>query len=209
MGRPALFGRPGRRVPLWPGALAVLFTGACAAGGRPLPVPLPIPDGGGLPAREVLLEIGRKQPYDPNPGASDRAIVKDGIELTIEPQDGAYRQSESRLRQGAIVAEMRNHSQKPVPGFALEPGGRSFWVVYRKGSSWFSAFIADSKDSKMDRFDVPTTIHVPTRAWRQSIAQWQLGGILERTRPGDGTVLATELQPWVTCMELGCCRPGI
>jgi hypothetical protein len=155
-----------------------------------------------------LIDIGSRQPYDPNPGASDRAIIEEGVEVTIEPQDGAYRQSEARLGQGAIVAEIRNHSRKAVPEYALEPGGRSFWVIYRKDSRWLSAFIADSKNQQLDRFDVPTVLHPPSRPWRQSIAQWQLTGILDKTRPGGSESAALLMLPWVTCTEQACCKVG-
>jgi hypothetical protein len=186
----------------------VILSACAGTGGQPLPLPIPRAGDGGLPGREVLIELGRKQSYDPNPGASHRAIVENGIEVTVEPQDGAYRQTETRLGMGAIVATLTNHSPKPLPAYALGPSGRSFWIVYRKGTEWFSAYIGDSRNGKLDRFDVPTMIHVPTRPWRQSIAQWQLTEVLEKSRPGDGTLLASEVVPWVTCMELGCCRPG-
>lgn len=195
------------RVLGWLALLGSGLTGACVPAGRPLPVPIPR-SGENLPARETLIDIGRKQPYDPNPGASDRAIVEDGIEVTIEPQEGTYRQHESRLAQGSIVAQFQNHSRKPLPEYALEPGGRSFWVVYRKGDAWLSAFISDSRNPELDRYDVPTVIHRPTRPWRQSIAQWQLTGILDRSRPGGGEIMAMEMQPWTTCIELGCCKIG-
>ena len=100
-------------------SVLLLSLGACAFGGRPLPTPLP-PSDGPLPARETLIEIGRRQAYDPNPGASDRAEIKDGIQVTIEPQDGAYRNTRARLAKGAIVAQFHNHSQRPVPEYALE-----------------------------------------------------------------------------------------
>jgi hypothetical protein len=175
--------------------------------GRPLPIPIPR-TGENLPAREALLEIGHKQAYDQNPGASDRAIVQDDIEVTVEPQDGAYRQTRDRLAKGAVVAEFTNHSQKTLRAYALEPGGHSYWVVYQKGDAWFSAFIADSKNKELDRYDVPTVIHPPTRPWRQSIAQWQLGGILDHSRPGGAELMATQTFPWVTCLDLGCCKVG-
>jgi hypothetical protein len=189
--------------------LAVLLSTACVAG-RPLPAPLPTPPGGGLPPRDALLELGRGQVYDTNHGAAARAIVSDGIEVTIQPQDGAYRQSEARLGQGAIVAVLINHSGKPLSDLALPPGGRSYWVVYRQKGEWLSAFIADAPgDRQLDRVAVPTTIHPAGRPWRQSIAQWQLAGVLERTRPGGDVAVLLAMQPWVSCMELGCCRPGI
>ena len=189
--------------------LAVLLSAACAAG-RPLPTPLPTPPTGGLPPREALLELGRGQAYDTNHGAAARAIVSDGIEVTIQPQDGAYRQSEARLAQGAIVAVLINHSRKPLSDLALPPAGRSYWVVYRQKGEWLSAFIADMPgDRQLDRVAVPTMVHPAGRAWRQSIAQWQLAGVLERTRPGGNVTALLGMVPWVSCMELGCCRPGI
>lgn len=189
-------------------SVLLLSLGACAFGGRPLPTPLP-PSDGPLPARETLIEIGRRQAYDPNPGASDRAEIKDGIQVTIEPQDGAYRNTRARLAKGAIVAQFHNHSQRPVPEYALQPGGRSFWVVYKKGDQWLSAYIADSKNRELDRFDLPTLVHPPTRPWRQSIAQWQLGGVLQRhDRPGGESAMAATLYPWATCDDGDCCKVG-
>lgn len=179
---------------------------ACAPGGRPLPVPIPRP-GDNLPSRDAILEIGRRQSYDQNPGASDRAIVQYDIEVTIEPQEGTYRQNEAQLARGAVVAELRNHSKKPLLSYALAPGGSSYWVVYRKQGQWLSAFISET-DKSLDRFDVPTVIHPPTRPWRQSIAQWQLSGILSRSRPGGDETMATQLLPWTTCIEKGCCKVG-
>lgn len=188
-----------------PVALVLLGLAACAPVGRPLPVPIPR-TGDELPTREALLEIGRRQHYDANPGASDRAEVADGIQVTIEPQDGEYRQSEERLAQGAIVALLHNHSQKPLPKYALEPGGKSYWLVYRKKDRWLSAFIAESGNGQYDRFDIPTVIHPPTREWRQSIAQWQLSSVLGRERRGGSDYLLEEVTPWTTCIAKGCCR---
>jgi len=208
VGRPAFTGRAGHRLLATHALLAGLLTTACA-GGRPLPAPLPTPQGGGLPKREILIEIGRGQAYDTNHGAAARAIVRDGIEVTIQPQDGAYRQSEARLSQGAIVAVLINHSKKPLSDLALPPGGRSFWVVYREKTEWLSAFIADSPDGRqLDQPAVPTMVHPSGRPWRQSIAQWQLAGVLEKTRPGGDIAVLLGMVPWVSCMELGCCRPG-
>jgi hypothetical protein len=206
VGRPAFIGLTRRRLLAWPTALAFL-TGACA--GRPLPTPLPTPEGGGIPPREVIIDLGGKQVYDTNPGASARGIVYAGVEVTIQPQDGAYRQTEARLGHGAIVAVLINHSRNSVRELALAPSGRSYWVVYRR-KEWYSAFIADSPDGRgLDRVGVPTMVHYSGRPWRQSIAQWQLTGVLQETRPGGGMFAAWEVVPWVTCMQLGCCRPGI
>ena len=205
MGRTSRGRRSGRWL-RWPALFLLGFTGACAAG-RPLPLPFPATEGK-LPDRETLIDLGRRQAYDTNPGASDRAMVEDGIEVTIEPQDGTFRQSRARLARGSIVAQFRNNSQRPLPAYALEPGGRSFWVVYRKGEEWYSAYIADSKNSKLDRYDVPTIIHPPSRPWRQSIAQWQLAGVLDHSRPGGEDVFASEVLPWTTCVDQGCCKGG-
>ena len=59
------------------------------------------------------------------------------------------------------------------------------------------------------RRDLPTLVHPPTRPWRQSIAQWQLAGVLERhDRPGGELALAATVYPWVTCNEIDCCKVG-
>lgn len=184
--------------------LMLLGLAACVPAGRPLPVPIPR-TGDELPSRDALLEIGRRQAYDANPGAADRAELQEGIELTIEPQDGEYRQSEEQLARGAIVAQLRNNSRQPYPRYALEPGGRSFWVVYRKKDRWLSAFVSDSRNRDLDRFDIPTIIHPPTRAWRQSIAQWQLVGLLNHSRPGGSDAMSVSYTPWTSCLLKGCC----
>lgn len=206
MGRSFVVPTPGREL-RWAALVLVGLSGSCVPAGRPLPIPVPR-TGDNLPSPESVLDIGRRQSYDPNPGASDRAVVEDDIEVTIEPQEGTYRQSEERLALGSVVAELQNHSQKPLRKYALAPGGRSYWVVYKKKDQWLSAFIAESPNRDLDRFDVPTVIHPPTRAWRQSIAQWQLRGILERSRPGGADLMAEEVLPWTTCLAKGCCKVG-
>lgn len=198
--------RPNRRVPL---CIALFLLGSCAGmgGDRPLPEPLPIP-GPELPqSRDKVLEIGRKQVYEVNPGASARARIADGLEVTVEPQDGAYRLSEKQLAGGRVVARFVNHGSKPVPAYGLPPRGTSYWVVYQDKGQWYSSIIADSRSREYDRLNVRISIHRPTRAWRQSIAQWQLESALEMEAPGGAIreLAVGPVRPWITCMAFGCC----
>ncbi len=183
---------------------------ACQTGGagRPVPTPLPVPVERLPEAREQLRELGRKQPYDANPGASDRAILEEGAEVTIEPQDGAFRLSRAQLGEGRIVARFVNNSDKPVKRYALPARGTSYWVVYQVKGEWLSAIIADSRDRELDRFNIRTRLHQPTRSWLQSISQWQLAGVLGNGAPGGGpfpTIAAGKISSWTTCERFGCC----
>lgn len=191
------------------GAVLVFGLVSCA-GGRPLPLPIPMPPDKIPEGRQALLELGRRQRYDANPGASDRTEFQAGVQVTVEPQDGAYRLSLSQLGQGRVVAKFINHSDRVVKELSLPPRGVSFWVVYRVGTEWYSAFIADAKDQGLDRVGIPTMYHEPTRAWRQSIAQWQLPGVIGDKAPGGGvSLLAAGTIPWVTCSSAGCCKPEL
>ena len=190
--------------------LPLLRLGLTACGGRPLPQPIPVPPTRLPEGRQHLIDVGRGQQYDANPGASDRTKWAEGIEVTVEPQDGAYRLSVGELGQGRVVAKFINHSDQVVKELALPAGGSSFWVVYRDRGAWYSAFIADSKEQGLDRLAVPTMYHVPTRDWQQSIAQWQLPGVIGDKVPGGGgapLLLAAGGTPWVTCSSAGCCKP--
>lgn len=190
--------------------LALLGLVACGSG-RPVPQPIPVPPGKLPEGRERLIEVGRGQQYDPNPGASDRTRFTDDIEITVEPQDGAYRLTVGELSQGRVVARFINHSDRVVKELALPARGASFWVVYRERGAWYSAFIADAPDQGLDRLAVPTLYHEPTRNWRQSIAQWQLPGVVDDLIPGGGGVAlhAAGGTPWVTCSSAGCCKPEL
>jgi hypothetical protein len=192
-------------------AVALMNLGACAApggAGRPLPDPIPVP-GPELPqSRDKVIEIGRKQVYDVNPGASARARLDSGLEVTIEPQDGSFRLSDKQLAGGRIVARFINHSSRPIRDYALPPRGTSYWVIYQDKGQWISAVIADSRSRDLDRLNVPTVIHKPSRPWRQSVAQWQLESALDMESPGGGTreIAVGSVMPWITCFAAGCCR---
>ncbi len=190
--------------------LGLLGLAACGAG-RPLPQPVPVPPDKLPEGRLRLLDVGRGQQYDANPGASDRTVWQEGIEVTVEPQDGAYRLTIGELGQGRVVAKFINHSDQTVKPLALPARGTSYWVVYRVAGTWYSAFIADAKDQGLDRVGIPTMYHEPTRAWRQSIAQWQLPGVIGDMVPGGGVRLlsAGGTTPWVTCSSAGCCKPEL
>lgn len=185
-----------------------LITG-CQMAGRPVPTPIPVPPERLPEAREQVLELARKQVYDINPGASARAELDEGAQVTLEPQDGTYRLSEAQLATGRVVGRFINNSDKPVRRYGLAPRGTSYWVVYRGArGEWLSAVISDGRSRELDRYGLRTTMHIPTRPWRQSIAQWQLAGVLMDRAPGGGMLreLAVgRVAPWVNCRAAGCC----
>ena len=192
-------------------SVALFGAALSCAGGPPLPSPIPAPQDGSLPPREVVLKAARGQEYDVNPGASDRAVIDDeGSDVTIEPQLGAYRIDEADLAQGRVIGTFSNNSGHAIPSLGLAPHARAYWFVYRRGAEWYSWLVADGSDSKLDQPRVPTRFHRPTRAWRQSIAQWQLADVLDHPKgPGGGAdILTTVTHPWVTCTVLGCCSIG-
>lgn len=187
-----------------------LLLAACQAVGRPIPAPIPIP-GDQLPqAREKVLAIATKEPYDPVPGASDRVLLDSGEDVTIEPQDGTYRLTRKSLAAGRVVAKLINHSDKPIPRWGLAARGTSYWIVYQdKAGAWMSGFVAEGRNARLDRFGVPTTLHPAPRRWLQAIAQWQLPYVHEDSRPGGGVLRAaavTSVMPWVNCTEKDCCK---
>lgn len=189
---------------------SLLLLTACQVGGaRPIPAPIPVPVEELPQARDKVLEVARKERFDRQPGASDRGLLATGEEITLEPQDGIYRLRDKQLAEGRVVAKFINHSDKPVPKYALPPKGSSFWVVYQVKGEWLSAFIADSRDRSLDRFNLATVRHPSERPWRQAIGQWQLPDAYGPMRPG-GAVMSRllaigRIMPWVSCTELGCC----
>ena len=192
----------------------VLLIGAtmlgCQHAGRPVPTPLPIPPEQLPQAREQIIEIGRKQAYDANPGASDRIAVEEGIEITIEPQDGAYRMTRKDLAAGRVIARFINHTDKVIRKYSLPAKGVSYWVVYEQKGEWLGAFIADGRNRDLDRFGMKTMLHPPTRSWLQSIGQWQLPDVIHPNTPGGAPmemrVLAGKtVKPWTTCTADLCC----
>lgn len=181
----------------------------CQGIGRAVPAPIPVPPDNLPQARDQILEIARKQPYDVNPGASARALLDEGVEVTIEPQDGVYRLQNDQLAGGRVVARFINHGDKPVRRYGLTAGGSSYWVIYQQQGEWLSAIISDSRDRGLDRYGLQTRRHAPTRPWLQSIAQWQLPDVLGRMSPGGGELPPLALgkvAPWITCAPMVCCR---
>jgi hypothetical protein len=187
--------------------LALVAVAGCQQPGLPHPGTV----GSGTPEhREAVRSIGDRQAYDVNPGASASALLDQGAQVTIQPFDDAWRVDEKTLAAGVVVAKLLNASDLPVPRYGLPPNGSAYWVVYRDGDAWKSSFIADDPSRKYDRYGVPTLKHRPSRPWRQSIAQWQLPGILGQAdqKKGLGALgVALGEQPWITCTPLGCCKP--
>jgi hypothetical protein len=187
----------------------LLLLTACQVGGRPIPAPIPIPLEQLPQSRDQVLELARKEHFDPQPGASDRAVLPTGEEVTVQPQDGIYRLTDKQLAQGRVVAKFVNNDDKPVRRYALFPKGTSYWVVYQLKGEWLSAFIADNRDRSMDRFNLATVRHPAPREWRQAIAQWQLTDAYSMImQPGGAMSRAVALGllgPWTACAKDGCC----
>jgi hypothetical protein len=177
-------------------------------GEPPAPEAVNVPASGELDRGKIRV-LGGKQAYDVNPGASDQEVLDSGAVAVIEPQEGVYRLDTLQLKRGYVVARFHNLSNIAVPRLGLAPGGTTFWVVYQKAGEFVSAYIADSDSSSYDRVDIPMVIHPPSRPWRQSIAQWQLPGVLHSDqKQGMGALgLTRGSQPWVSCVTAGCCTP--
>ncbi len=159
--------------------------------------------------RQKVLQVARAQEYDLNPGASHRSILDYGVDVTIEPVLGAYRNSKDAFDRGVVVARFINHSDSSLPRLGLLPKQTTYWFIYRKDGQLLSAYIPDVDQADNDVRGVPTISHPPTRPWRQSIAQWQLPGVLDSESKGMGalgTALGGQL-PWTTCHDEGCCKP--
>ncbi len=189
--------------------LVALTVSSCAGGPAP-PPPVPVPPRNLPGGREELLSQARREPFNANPGASARGQLESGAEVTIEPDEGAYRLTPEQLAVGRVVGKFINHSDQDIKELGLPARGESYWVVYRDGAEWYSAFIADAKDQRLDRTRIPTMYHVPNQPWQQSIAQWQLPGVIGDKAPGGGIpLMTTSSVPWVTCTMLGCCKPEL
>lgn len=167
--------------------------------------------------REKVIAAGRAGSYDVNPGASHRAEVGGITTATIEPAEGAYRNPTSAFDEGVVIGRLLNNGDKPLPTFGLVPGATTYWFIYRKDGKLLSAFIPDVKDAQFDALDLPTRLHPPTRPWRQSVAQWQLPGVLDDRDGADpkrglGALGAMPVlagggvDPWITCNGTGCCQ---
>jgi hypothetical protein len=191
-------------------ALAALL--ACQPGQRAPapspPPPRPIGLGSGQTIdRAKVIEAGRAQRYDENPGSTLTAILDDGVRATIEPDEGAYNLTPEDLDKGVVVARFKNQSDTPLKRLGIIPKGTTFWLVYRKDKQLMSAYIADTESGEYDVVDVPTMLHPPTRPWRQSVAQWQLPGIIGEKVAAARTTLYGGQLPWVSCTNVGCCKP--
>ena len=174
----------------------------------PKPEQVVLGDGGQVD-RNKVLEAGRKQEYDDNPGASDQDVLDDGVIAVIEPQVGAYGIDTLMLAQGVVVARFKDLGDTPLERLSLVPRLTTFWYIYRKEGKLFSAYVVDSPDSKWDQYDIPTMLHPPKTRWWQSIAQWQMPDVLRGDdKKGLGAGLAQGGLPWVTCTDLGCCKPA-
>ncbi len=158
--------------------------------------------------RAKVIAAGRAQHFDENPGSSLTAILDDGVRATIEPDAGAYNLTPEELDKGVVVARFRNAGDTPLKRLGIIPKGTTFWFIYRKDKQLMSAYIADTESGEYDVVDVPTILHPPTRPWRQSVAQWQLPGVIGEKVGAARTALYGGQQPWITCVALGCCKPA-
>ncbi|MEO8140874.1 MAG: hypothetical protein ABI742_14570 [Gemmatimonadota bacterium] len=170
------------------------------------PAPVGIGADGAIDRAKVLA-AGRAQHYDENPGSSLKAILDEGVAATIEPDAGAYRIPAAVLDQGVVVGRFRNQSDTPLKRLGLIAGGTTYWFIYRKDKQLMSAYIADTESGEYDVIDVPTMMHRPTRPWRQSVAQWQLPGVIGDKPGATAMRLSGGQQPWLTCADWGCCKP--
>jgi hypothetical protein len=164
---------------------------------------------GGSPDREKVRDAGRSQSYDDNPGASDEDILDSAVVAVIEPQVGVFQLDTLELAKGYVIGRFRNKSQIGIKRLGLPPGGTTYWFVYKGSDGRFvSAYIADSDSAGYDRTDIPMMIHKPSRPWRQSVAQWQLPGVIgDKQGLGAVGVLMEGGQPWISCVMTGCCKP--
>ena len=192
--------------------LAVLITlGACTT--PPTVVPPHQPetlgiDPGEPAARDSVLALGKRQVYDANIGAAARTVLENEIDVTIEPMDDSYLADSVTLARGLVVARFINHGQDSLPRLGLAPGAMTYWLIYRRNGQLLSDFIADARDAHYDRTGVTTDLHVPTRDWRQSLAQWQLPGSVAGMGAGAIPLLVgAPFQPWIACIQRGCCKP--
>jgi hypothetical protein len=107
-----------------------------------------------------------------------------------------------------VVARFTNQGDIPLKRLGIIPKGTTFWFIYRKDKQLMSAYIADTESGEYDVVDVPTIAHPATRPWRQSVAQWQLPGVIGEKVAVARTVLYGGQLPWISCEETGCCKPS-
>jgi hypothetical protein len=192
----------------------IILTGLGACTAPPAVVPPKQPETLGIDpaqpaARDSVLALGRRQVYDENIGAAARTVLESAIDVTLEPMDDAYAADSATLAKGVVVARFINHGQDSLPRLGLAPGAVTYWLIYRRDGQLLSDFIADAKDAHYDRSAVPTDLHIPTRPWRQTIAQWQLPGPVAGMGAGATHLLVEAAsQPWISCIQRGCCKPS-
>jgi hypothetical protein len=174
----------------------------------PAPKPLGLAPGAAID-RNKIIEVGRSQHYDENPGSSDESILDDGVRAIIEPEEGVWRLDSTALKQGVVVGRFRNRSDLPLARLGLFPGGTTYWFISQGEKGLTSAFIADTTVAGYDVTGIATMIHKPSRPWRQAVAQWQLPDVL-RKEMGLGALgtlgVDKESGPWIACVTLGCCK---
>jgi hypothetical protein len=192
-----------------PAVIGALLIAAC---NHLPPPPSPVHAPAGVVDRVRIRAAGAGQSYDPNPGASDEDVLDSGAVAVIEPQVGVYQLDTLELAKGYVIGRFVNKSQIPVRRLGLAPGGTTYWFVYKgKDGKFVSAYISDSDSSGYDRQNIPMVIHKPSRPWRQSVAQWQLPGVIGDKRGmgalGPAALAAGGSQPWISCVTTGCCKP--
>lgn len=207
---------PARLVGMLRTALLMPVASAVVAGcNAPIPAREPLPKGSagvsadGTVDREQVREAGRSQSYDENPGASDEDVLDSGVVAVIEPQVGVYQLDTVQLAKGYVIGRFRNKTQTGLKRLGLAPGGTTYWFVYKGTDGRFvSSYVADSDSSGYDRANIPMTIHKPSRPWKQSVAQWQLPGVIgEKEGMGALGMVMVGGQPWISCVMTGCCKP--
>lgn len=191
----------------------IVLTGLGACTTPPAIVPPKQPETLGIDpaqpgARDSVLALGRRQAYDENIGAAARSILENSTDVTIEPLDDAYLADSTSLANGVVIARLINHGKEALSRLGLAPGAATYWLVYQHDGQLVSDFIADTQEPQYDRTGVPTDRHQPTRAWRQSISQWQLPGPVAGMGSGVTRLLVVAgSQPWSVCGAQGCCKP--
>ena len=162
-------------------------------------------------ARDSVLALGRRQYYDQNIGAAARTLLERDIDVTLEPMDSTWLADSAMLDQGLVVARFINHGIDTLPRLGLAPSATTYWLIYRRDGQLLSDFIADADGSGFDRTGVPTDLHVPSRGWRQSLAQWQIAAPVSAIGAGATARLrlaaGVPAQPWIACIQFGCCKP--
>lgn len=173
----------------------------------PPPAPKSLGNAPGTPIdRNKVIELGRSQSYDENPGSSDESILDGGVRAIIEPQEGVWQLDTAALDQGVVIGRFRNRGEATLKRLGLIPHGITYWFVYRGEKGLTSAFIADTSVSDFDVHDRAVTIHKPSRPWRQAVAQWQLNDVLRKEMGLGALGVEGGSSPWIACVRNGCCK---